>query len=306
MNTKVNVLYAFLLSLFGLSSCSLFDKTEPTPAWIRIEKIELIDNPNVSEGSLSSDITDAWVYIDDNIIGVFELPADIPILEEGEHELLVGPGIKVSTVSTLRDNYLFYNAYGQQVNLVPGEILTIEPQVSYRDEGSNYLYYILEDFEDSFIEMSSVSGSDAEIFRTTDPANVFEGKGSGIVTITDTTTAVGFRTSENLQLSLNGKAVYLEIDYYTDFDLTIGLHIDNGPLSAQTIDYLTLRPSNDPNVTWRKAYIALTSVLSQATNFQYTYVYFLPQVSEQNAINGKVLIDNIKIMSQLWILAFNH
>jgi hypothetical protein len=299
MNINVNVLNAFLISFIGLSSCSLFDKTEPTPAWIRIEKIDLVDNPNTNEGSLSHDITDAWVYIDDNIVGVFELPADIPVLEEGEHKLLVGPGIKVSTVSTLRDNYLFYGAYERQINLIPGEILTIEPEVSYRDEGSNYLYYTLEDFEDSFIEMSSLSGSDAEILRTTDPENVFEGKGSGIVNISDTATGVGFRTSENLQLSLNGKAVYVEIDYYTEFDLIVGLHIDNGPLSPQTIDYLTLKSADDANVTWRKAYIALTSVLSQATNFQYAYVYFLPQVSEQNAKNGKVLIDNIKIMSQL-------
>ena len=299
MNIKVNVLCAFLISLIGFNSCSLFDKTEPTPAWIRIEKIDIVDNPNVNEGSLSSDITDAWVYIDDNIIGVFELPADIPILEEGEHQLLVGPGIKVSTVSTLRDNYLFYDAYESKVNLIPGEILNIEPEISYRDEGSSYLYYVVEDFEDSFIEMSAITGSDAEILRTTETDIVFEGNASGIVNITDSINAVGFRTSENIEFSLQGKAVYLEMDYYTEFDLIVGLHIDNGPLSAQTIDYLTLKASEDSEVKWRKAYIALTSVLSQATNFQFGYIYFLPQVSEADPKNGKVLIDNIKIMSQL-------
>lgn len=299
MNIKVDLLSALLLLFIGFSSCSLFDKTEPTPAWIRIEKIDLVDNPSVNEGSLSNDITDAWVYIDDNIIGMFELPANIPILEEGQHQLLVGPGIKVSAISTLRDNYLFYEAYETTVNLIPGEVLTVEPQVRYRDEGVNYLYYVVEDFEDSFIEMSAISGSDVSILRTTDPQYTFEGKGSGIVRISDTTSAVGFRTSENIQFSINGKAVYLEIDYYTEFDLTIGLHIDNGPLSAQTLDYLTLKASDSGDIKWRKVYIALTSVLSRATNFQFGYVYFVPNINEGAPKNGVVLIDNIKIMSQI-------
>ena len=299
MKIKVNVLSVIIVSIVGLCSCSIFDKTEPTPSWIRIESIDLVDNPSADEGSLSNDITDAWVYIDDNIIGIFELPADIPILEEGNHRLLVGPGIKVSTISTLRDNYIFYGAYERSVNLVPGEVLEVAPEVMYRDEGVSYLYYVVEDFEDSFIEMGALGGSDANIVRTTNPAYVYEGSGSGIVNISDSMTAVAFRTSENIEFSLNGKAVYLEIDYYTEFDLTIGLHIDNSPLSPQTLDYLTLNASDDGEVKWRKAYIALTSILAVATNFKFGYVYFIPQLVDSSPKNGIVLIDNVKIMSQL-------
>jgi hypothetical protein len=286
--------------LFGvaISSCTLLDREEPLPAWLVIDSISVQDNPNITEGSVRSDITDAWVFIDDEMIGIYELPTEIPILDEGTHRLLIGPGIKVSTISTLRDNYLFYTAFSSEVTLVPGEKIRLEPSVMYRDEDDQYKYIVVEEFEDSFLELEANTNSDAGIRRTTDDAYVYEGNGSGVIQITDTNESVWIRTSEDFVLPQEGKFVYLEMDYYTEFDLVIGVHINNGPVSDQNVNYLTLKANESGNIEWKKAYIALTDALSEGRNMQSAYIYFLPDLVATSKTEGLVLLDNIKILYQ--------
>jgi hypothetical protein len=281
-----------------MPSCQLIDRPEQTPAWIQIDSIQLVDNPNASEGSLSENITDGWVFINEEMVGIFELPATIPILDEGQRRLLVGPGIKVSTISTLRDNYLFFEGHEQDVDLVPGETLRIEPITRYRDPAGAYEYRLIDDFEDGLLNVETTEASDVQIFRTTNPDYVFEGSGSGLLEINDTVNAVAIRT-EDMQLPQRGKAVFLEMDYYTDYPLVIGLYVNNGQLRDQNIDYLTLNPLEEEGIRFRKAYVSLTSTLAQAVNPQTVYIYLAPDIGANGGADGKVILDNLKVMIEL-------
>jgi hypothetical protein len=281
-----------------MPSCQLIDRPEQTPAWIQIDSIQLVDNPNANEGSLSENITDGWVFINEEMVGIFELPATIPILDEGQRRLLVGPGIKVSTISTLRDNYLFFEGHEQDVDLVPGETLRIEPITRYRDPAGAYEYRLIDDFEDGLLNVETTEASDAQIFRTTNPDYVFEGSGSGLLEINDTVNAVAIRT-EDMQLPQRGKAVFLEMDYYTDYPLVVGLYVNNGQLRDQNIDYLTLNPLEEEGIRFRKAYVSLTSTLAQAVNPQTVYIYLAPDIGANGGADGKVILDNLKVMIEL-------
>ena len=57
------------------------------PSYVSINSIAL-------SSDATDNITDAWVYIDDNLQGVYELPANFPVLAEGKHSLRVRAGIK--------------------------------------------------------------------------------------------------------------------------------------------------------------------------------------------------------------------
>lgn len=269
------------------------------PAWIAVDSFRLVDNPDVDEGALTHDITDAWIFVDDELLGIDELPAMLPVLDEGNHKVMLGPGIKVSTISTLRDNYLFLEAFETTVQLIPGETLHLTPTVRYRNESNDYTYIVVEDFEDSFLDVQQIGGDNPTIERTTDPALVRSGNGSGILQVTDTAAHVGFRTSEWFELPRLGKLTYLEIDYYTEYNLIVGLEIDNGTLRPETNYYMTLRASEPGNVDWKKAYINLTEPVNRATNFQSAYIFFIPDRAVAGRPDqGIVLIDNIKIMHQ--------
>jgi hypothetical protein len=56
----------------------------PTWTWADVSL-----NTSASEGSASHKITDAWVYVDDQLVGVWEVPSKIPALEAGEHTVKV-------------------------------------------------------------------------------------------------------------------------------------------------------------------------------------------------------------------------
>jgi hypothetical protein len=65
----------YLLIVLVLSSCQKED-TVDIPTYLKIDNIVL------DEGNTTSIITDAWVYVNDQLQGVYELPAKFPVLEE--------------------------------------------------------------------------------------------------------------------------------------------------------------------------------------------------------------------------------
>ena len=78
---SVLLLFSFVIvSLF--LSCQKFEGDQTVPAYIRIDAISIKTNYE-EEGAPSSNITDAWVYINEEAIGAYELPAVFPVLAKG-------------------------------------------------------------------------------------------------------------------------------------------------------------------------------------------------------------------------------
>ena len=69
---KKSILFFILLFCF---SCQKNDSND-IPTYIKINSIDF-------DGNETAKITDAWVYINDNLQGVYELPAEFPFLESG-------------------------------------------------------------------------------------------------------------------------------------------------------------------------------------------------------------------------------
>jgi hypothetical protein len=288
-------------SLLIVSSCELINPVEEIPSFIQIDSFVMEDNVLADEGSLSHDIRDAWVFIDDEMIGIYELPARIPILESGIHKLTVGPGIFVSTNSTNRDNYAFYNAHiDQNFNLIAGETQFVTPVSSYRDPGSTYAYEVIDDFESVIVQIDSFNGSQVPIIQTQDKGFVFEGSGSGLVSIKSTDSLAFFKTP-TVELIGDGKLTYLEIDYYSDYTFTIYGRAINTGYQNETFELLNLKPTTDEEdeKEWKKAYINITSMTSGALNPAGFYIFFnisLNNVAER--VDGYVAFDNIKFVYQ--------
>ena len=99
-----------LVILFGFNSCSKDELEATIPSYISIDKFTISTNYS-TQGTSSSNITDAWVYIDNDLVGIFELPAKFPVLKEGNVKIDVYPGIKENGISERRSKYIFYNAY---------------------------------------------------------------------------------------------------------------------------------------------------------------------------------------------------
>jgi len=173
--TRVVIL--FFLGI-GLLSCEKFEGDQTIPAYLFVDTIFLESNPLLEEGFLTHNYTDVWVYVDDQIIGAFELPATIPILAQGKHKLSLFAGVIYNGISGTRGGYLFTKPrIYEEIELVMDSIINRDPTVSYFD---NTQFLWIEDFEGA-VSLKPTSNSDTNFIKFNhNPADQFLGLSSGI------------------------------------------------------------------------------------------------------------------------------
>lgn len=286
-NYKIFILPGFICALF--SACELYNPTEPIPAYIHIDKINLVTAADGTQGSNSNKITDAWVYVDEKLIGCFELPSTFPVLYEGNHQLKIRAGIKVNGIAATRAPYPFYEAYTQTIDFQKGKRVTVSPTVTYR---SNAHFDLLENFENIGTQVDTTINSDTTLQITTAPPsqNVFEGVHSAIAYLDANRTFFECATSTKYTLPTSGADIFLEFNYKCNYPFTISV-IAYGTASSAQFAVLNYNPSEN----WNKAYVFLTPTISSAyTAVNYKIAWGL--LNNTGADSIAFLIDNIKLI----------
>ena len=102
--SSIAIVLAVLLFSFG--ACTKFEGNQTVPAYLKIDTVFFSTNYSL-QGENSHEITDFWIYVDDQQIGVFELPAMFPVLAMGKHKLEIRPGIKVNGISIAIICYIY-------------------------------------------------------------------------------------------------------------------------------------------------------------------------------------------------------
>jgi hypothetical protein len=284
---NLQLLLLFCVPLLLSESCELFDKPEQIPSYIHIDSIPLIDNINIDEGSLSSKIVDAWIYIDDQLLGAFELPCTVPVLMSGSQKIRVFAGIYLNGVKTTRVDYPFFTVWEKEVTLVPDSVVTLNPVVSY--DGQIKLPFN-ETFELGGALLEDDKKSLTSMMKSTTPEEVFEGASSGKVILNDTDSVYMGVSIEAFKLPTAGGSVFLEMNYKTEANIVVGVY------AIKASETLCLEVAGVlPKDEWGKVYLNLSPVVyrnNDAIEFKIFIGSYLPSgVSE-----AKVLIDNIKLI----------
>ena len=152
----ISIIILIIISTLNFTSCNFYNPSEKVPAYLHIDSFDLKGNYD-SSGTLSHSITDVWVIIDNEFIGAFELPADIPVLKEGSHKITLKAGIKENGIANTRLPYPFYAPYVATINLQANKTDTIRPVIYYNDGA--YRMVFNEDYENpnyAFIKSESV------------------------------------------------------------------------------------------------------------------------------------------------------
>lgn len=271
--------------IFFLAGCQKDNSNESIPSYIHIDKIDVIDNANINEGSLSSNITDAWIYVDNELIGAFELPATVPVLAAGEVNIKIKAGVKMNGISTTRIPYPFYKEYSTKVNLAREQITTITPRVKYLD---NIVIPWREDFEDPSLSIDNGSKSDTIILLEEEMP--FEGSHSGRVVLEGDKLFFEMTSDTTYALPQTGDAIFLELDFKTNSTITTGMYINAGTLVQQNA-IVMLNPTEE----WKKIYINLTKTVLNTINPRNFRIFFGILRSE-NSETTEAYFDNIKLI----------
>lgn len=277
-----------LISLLFLSSCI---KNNPDPSWIKIENWILNENLDVEEGELNHNFTDVYVSVDNQIVGIFELPVRLPLLEEGEHKIDLYPVIRNNGISATKKIYPFCEPFSITVNLKKNEIYYITPQTRYYD-GTEFW---IEDFENTVFNIDDDNPySMAKLVKSNDPAILKYGNYFGHVPLTAADSIWLGKTSPDMALPKSAAEVYLEIDYMTSNSVLTGVYAMSGSEVKENPN-IQLNPQNESELEWKKIYIDLKEIVSSsvaATAFSHYFMAILDDFKD----SSNIYLDNIKVV----------
>ncbi len=290
----LNTFFRLLLIAITVSffmGCKVVDKPELIPAWIEIDEFKLVTSGS-SEGADSEKIKDCWVYVNSNLAGVYELPARIPIFENGATKIELFAGIYQNGIEGLRDAYPFYTSYADQMDLQPDSTYKVTPTIGYKDG----LKIWIEDFEDLSMNFVKSADSDTTMYKAKTPVfqNLIDGD-AGVVTMSSSTVLCQMQTEggdffdipKNIDIP-----AYMEIQYKCNYEVEVGILTKDDQLSSFVrTPLITLFPTSN----WNKSYLYLSDVTTLYPAADEVEIYFrVYNTKEQN--NVEFLVDNIKVI----------
>ncbi len=284
-----------LFKLLAIISPLLFTsciKNNPDPAWISVGEWTLLDNPSVDEGELTANFTDAWVYVDEKLIGVFEVPFKIPIIKSGSSTIKLYPTVLNNGISATKAQYPFVEPYIITADLESNQTIEIQPVTQYY---SNCQFTIL-DFEDANSGFEDSPSSLANLVITNDPAIIqpFNGIGFGRVSLTSSLYTWISSTTPEMVLPKSGADVYMEVDFHNTADVVTGVLAISGTEVTQNPN-VQLNKQDPSEVKWKKIYIELKTIVSgssAADAFRQSFQATLPD----DVTSAQINLDNIKII----------
>ena len=282
---------SFLLIVLVLFSCKKFKGSQEIPAYLRIEPWTFTTNYLIY-GAATHAITDAWVYVDGNLLGCYEIQSHddgmyvmVPVLEKDSHKLQIYPGIKLNGIASTRIQYPFYKPYVTTRTLTPGEIDTIRPFTVYYSIDSTSMRFkreAMEDFEDiNNIKLDSTSNSKTKIkqisHRTNpnawmDPLDTLNHYRSGRVQLTDSINIFDIASKELRNLP------------------TVGMYIHTAQTGVMDKELYYLKATDD----WKKVYLNFSPTVTE--NFSADYVKFYFRGLYGGADTTNFYFDNLKLI----------
>jgi hypothetical protein len=267
----------YLLTLLVFASCQKEDAVG-IPAYIKIENIYLGENDS------NSTITDAWVYINGQLQGVYELPAKFPVLEEGNANIKVYAGIKNNGIASDRVIYPFYSSDTTNKVLTINASTEIYPTVNIKENIDGQF----DDFDNGY----SFNSDTCFQVLSGGPYGKY-----GSLSLSDSDSILITEINyQDFPLSFDnvpqqGSPTYMELDYKNNTSFLVGMYINfpNSPTLEKGL--LWINPKED----WNKIYIDLTQTVSEAIGAE-TFSIFIKMQRDTNLDENKLDFDNIRII----------
>ena len=287
-NSIFSVMLGLLFLAMTASSCNKFEGPQTVPSYIHIESIDVDTLTDYFVyGANTSKITDAWVYVDDNPIGCYELPSTFPVLKKGPHKVAIYGGIKVNGISASRDRYPFYMPFiYQNLNLVEDSIVNLSPSLSYYPIGEGVNIAWMEDFENTNSLLPDDS-SDTSMVRFTGngtwhSANSFF---SGKVELPPDTMDFTVVTADEFDFYKGTNGVYclLEMDYCCNDTFFVGVqYFENYQLTSLPLVKVTpTDKQHDKPQCWNKIYINIGPTMNNNVKSNYFKLYLTSDLTTE-------------------------
>lgn len=279
----------YLLSvclLFALPGCNLINPEEEIPTYLRVDSFQYLPAATFPATS-SHKINSVYVYDENYLMGVWELPALIPVqTKDAGKKLLLLPGVDYNGIRSQQSIYPFFSGDTLTVHPEPGQVIPYTAKTGYV---TNAQMLWSENFELSNKMNVKLSG-DTVIIPVTGPGQVFEGARSGGVFLTGEGQSSESISTDGFAIDYR-KETFLELNYKNTVPVQIGLLTTPYALGEPYYEYIIgLKPSEN----WNKVYVDLRPF---AGNFQGAQYRLVLRVHDEGGAAGYALFDNLQVVS---------
>ncbi|MCP9234597.1 hypothetical protein [Lewinella sp. JB7] len=273
----------WLLPALLLTACP--PDLETAPALIVVEGFELKTEEN--EGAATADITEVWAFAGEDFIGVFPLPARIPLLRVGPTELRLEAGVRQDGRSVTPEIYPFYAPVRRTLDAVSGRTQNLGTlPIRYRDDA---VFGFIEDFEAGRPRtFTDVVAGDGGLVPQTEV--VRSGGTAGAVELRDSNRLVEIATAQTFTgLGTVPINVWLEVDYRSDAPAVFGVIGQRNGIGVRVFD-----PGFLPRAEWTKIYFNLGPVIGSADLDELRVA--ISTLLDDARDRGTVYLDNLKLL----------
>lgn len=283
----MKLFYSGIVLVFFLLGCA---KEQPQASWVILDSWTLNENPDsqADQGVMTHDISQAFVNMDGQILGAFELPAKFPVIGDGEHKFVIIPGIINNGISATKKRFPFMEQFEQTITLVKGDTITISPSTQYYDD----LNFLIEDFESPSIQFDYANESTATLTREDDPSILNWGGYYGSILLNDTDSIFSGVTTFGEVLPKQGAEVYLEFDYMNSNSLLTGV-VSYGNGTYHEDPNIQVNPQENP--VWKHIYVDMKEIISFRTESPFADMNFTA-ILDETGTQKFIYLDNIKVI----------
>jgi hypothetical protein len=272
----------FILGVF-FSFCK--SKDAPAVALIEVDQFSSAYAANADTFG-NQKLTDIWLLTNNEDLGVYELPARIPIKVTGDSvAIFMTPGFKYLDINDVRVKYTPFKPFSKKIKFEAGQTYKVIPQLKYFD-----IYKVdIENFEASGVKLDKLASSDTALTLGNDPNQMFNNTKYGQIVLTNVKTQAGIKTSNKYVLPAPNTAekAFLEFNYKSDVIITVGLFDGNQKYTPYV--------EEDISGVWKKAYVDIGEASKKANNISGSYIYFAVKNNDNLPI-ANIYFDDIKVI----------
>ncbi len=283
------LIFAFLIPAF--SACNIINPSEPTPTYVHIDSFSFSGN-TAKTGSNVHKITHVWVYFNNEPVGIFDLPAQFPVLADAPGTLLVLAGIDYDGLRGYQVAYPFYLSDTLALTPQPGKVVAFTPKTGYHETTELAFNETFDAGQGKRNNFRPLSSDSTYVLNTILPdSNVLEGGGSGML-------EVGSNLDSTLVYSLPtgyispGTDAYIELNYKGNMPLRVGMYSVLNTTSAPFRKYIIgLKPTDQ----WSKIYVGIKEFISGNQGSEYRIVI---RADRPDSVTiGRTYLDNVKVVT---------
>jgi hypothetical protein len=281
---KNNILFTSILLLVFCIACN---KPEQIPAYIYVKPFSLTTD-GTKEGANTSKIIDAWVYSEDVLLGAFTLPAEIPVLNEGDTKITIFPGIRNNGNNASPTEYFNYLPFSIQKKLVPTKTDTIFPSTTY---DKNLTFKWIEDFEGSINTLNTNADKDDSTSIAVTGIDVKYGKRCALFKVDKKHPLISATTQFPFENLPQNSRVYVEMDYKCNVPIFVEIYGFANGTTPKLLEAASFKEKSE----WNKVYLNFSkNIKSTYTSYSFVFSALLPD--ESTIEQGEARIDNIKLV----------